>query len=163
MRLNFEKFNQTRYSSFRIFSNKMTYTSYQTSCVKINTNTISTTSKIFSLDEWKIDDATTEIEDADFGKGSYYLIWFRYFDFKYLEDHWGRCSAGYWIMDLWSKVLVGNTNLGVISVEMILGVIGKGVPREKKKKKIKEEKKRRKTTTLVGEVAWHSDGRKGPR
>lgn len=52
--------------------------------------------------------------------------------------------------------------MGVISVEMILGVIGKGVPREKKKK-IKEEKKRRKTTTLVGEVAWHSDGRKGPR
>ena len=38
---------------------------------KIRTNN---TSKIFSLDKWKIDDAGTEKENADFDKGSYLVL-----------------------------------------------------------------------------------------
>lgn len=79
----------------------------------------------------------------------YYLI----FWVQELEDHWGKLSADYWVMDLWSKVPIENTNLEIIFVEMILGVIGEGGTKEKENR----AKEGGKQENNLGEVAWPSE------
>lgn len=49
------------------------------------------------------------------------VIWFYLvFWVQELEDHWGKLSADYWVTDLWSKVTLENTNLGINFVEWYL-------------------------------------------
>lgn len=80
----------------------------------------------------------------------YYLI----FWVQELEDHWGKLSADYWVMDLWSKVPIENTNLEIIFVEMILGEIG---GKEVLRRKRIEQRKEGKQENNLGEVAWPSE------
>lgn len=56
------------------------------------------------------------------------------------------------------KVPVGNTNLGIIFREMF-GVIGEGSTNGKESRAREEEKQE----DNLGEVSWHSDGKKAPR
>ena len=70
------------------------------------------------------------------------LTWFYLiFWVQELEDHGGKLSADYWVMGLWSKVPIESTNLGIIFVEMILGVIGEGRTKEKESKGRREARK----------------------
>lgn len=56
------------------------------------------------------------------------------------------------------KLPVGNTNLGIIFTE-ILGAMGGGSTNGKENRAREEEKQE----DNLGEVAWHSDGKKAPR